>query len=616
MCEICGYIGTEPIKDKIIIDAMSKHKKNSDNDRVKTYIYGNVAISYFKFGIRGPGYQNQSMSKQYENEKYTIVYNGELYNITEIKTILEQEGYSFETTCDTEIVLVAYIHFKEKCLELFDGVFAFSILEENNNKMFLARDRLGIKNLFYYFKNSNFIFASEIKSILKHPEVKAVIGKQEVCEIFGLGPARSPGKTYFRDIKEILPGYYGIYSENEFNIFKYWDLETNAVKDDNISEIINKVKHLVTNSLKRQLVADVPVCTMLSGGLDSSILTYLAKEQVQDLNTFSIDFKNNHKNFKENEYQPTSDEDYIKVMVNLLKTNHKNIYFNNEDLFKSLKEAMIARDMPGMADIDCSMLEFCKKIKESGYNMTISGECADEIFGGYPWYYKPTLLYSNTFPWARSLIDARLKIINEKIISKSELNAYVEKAYNDTVKNVIYESPDVMENKFRKTCYLTVKWFMATLVERADRMSAQAGLTVRMPFADYKIFEYLYNIKAKYKLGLIDKNTEPIEKYILRKAFENELPKEIVYRKKSPFPKTHDPVYLDKIETEVKRIINSSNAPVLQLINIRFIYEILDNHGKDLKENWFGQLMTYPQMLAYLIQINMWLEEYNIEIDI
>jgi len=302
-------------------------------------------------------------------------------------------------------------------------------------------------------------------------------------------------------------------------------------------------------------------------------------------------------------------------MRDYIKSNHTDLYFSTNELLDNLKNAVISRDAPGMADVDSSMLVFCKKIKEYGFDIAISGECSDEIFGGYPWYYKEHLINSINFPWSRA-IDIRKNIINSKIVSQEYLEKYINNAFIQTSNNVVFNSADEQENIFRKTCYNTIKWFMNTLIERTDRMSKMSGLEVRVPFADYKIFEYVYNLSAKYKLGLVNGNNVPIEKYLLRKAFENDLPNDIIYRKKSPFPKTYDPKYTETLENIIKDIINKSTSPLLELINVKYLYEILENKGKNLTENWFGQLMTYAQTLAYLIQINIWLEEYNIEIDI
>lgn len=613
MCGICGYIDKEPItNDKIILD-MASSLTNSSPNTTDIYVSKKIALGHTKANATDLKCDYLPTASVINGKNYTIVYNGDIYNYDEIKEELLNKGYEFSTNSDDELVLFSYVEYGKEALSLLDGAFAFAIYDEEKDSMFIARDRLGIKPLFYCYDDI-FVFASEIKGVLKHPDVTPKISRDEICEIFGLGPAHTPGKTFFKGIYEVLPGHYGIYNNSEFKTYKYWDLETADITDT-IDESIAKVKKLVTDSLKTQVISHNPICAMLSGGLDSSVLAYLASQEITDLATFSIDFEGNAKNFTGSDYQPTRDSDFVVIMQDLIKSNHTNLYFSTDEIFSNLRGAMVARDMPGMADVDSSLLVFCKKIKERGYKVAISGECSDEIMGGYPWYYKEHLINSKNFPWSRS-IDTRKNIINEKLVSPEYLENYIDNAFNKISSNIVYNSEDARENTFRKTCYNTIKWFMNTLVERTDRMSMLSGIEVRVPFANYKIFEYVYNVSAKYKLGLVDGNDTPIEKYLLRKAFEDELPHDIVYRKKSPFPKTYDPKYTKLLEDGIKDIINKSSSPILELINVRYLYEILHTKGENLKENWFGQLMTYPQTLAYLIQINMWLEEYSVEIEI
>jgi len=549
------------------------------------------------------------VSKTYENNTYDIVFKGRLYNRDEIAIGEENDKLS-----DAELTLQTYIKYGYDAFEIIDGSYSFAIYDYARNLVILARDRLGTLPLYYTENINTIIFSSNISNILTNYNVKAAVGKDELCEIFGLGPAHTLGKTFFKGIYEVIPGHYMLIQNGKLIDKKYWDLTTEN-NNDTLEQSILKSKMLLKESLARQLNTSKTVSAMLSGGLDSSVLSYLAKEHNEKLNTYSIDFEGNTNNFKGTDYQPTRDSDFVKIMVDKFKFNHTNLTFTTEELYDNLKDAMLAREMPGMADIDSSMLVFLKKIKDSGCETILSGECSDEIFGGYPWYYKEHLINTSGFPWARS-IDTRKNILNDRLVSNTYLEKYVMQTLNKTSENVVYNSGDINENTFRRTCYNTVKWFMNTLVERTSRMSELACVEVRMPFADYRLFDYVYNVSAKYKLGLIDGNDAPIEKYILRKAFENELPTEIVYRKKSPFPKTYDPKYLEVLENEIKNIINKSTSPILEIINVKYLYEILETHGENLKENWFGQLMTYPQTLAYLTQINMWLEEYNVEVDV
>ncbi len=616
MCGFCGYVNyKKDVANKDNIEFMNNIIKHRGPNEQNVIIKDNIALGHVRLSIIDLKLGSQPMEKEHGGNKYVICYNGELYNTKEIKDDLIKKGYSFKTKCDTEVVLTAFIEYGTNCLKNLNGIFSFCIYDYNKNSIFLARDHLGIKPLFYSLtKDGTLVFASEIKAILKHNEITPILDKEGFMELFALGPAHNPGKTYFKNIYELKAGHYAIFDTNGLFTDKFWDLETKECNDTE-EEAISKIHFLLKDSLNRQLVSDVGISSMLSGGIDSSILTKLANDQIKDLTTFSIDFKGNDKNFVANAYQGSKDSDYIKIMREHLSTTNKDIKIDNEYLFTLLKDAMIARDMPGMADIDASMFAFCKAIKENGFKVCLSGECSDEIFGGYPWFYKEHLINHIGFPWALSE-NLRSNIIRPGILKDNEIQEYVLNARNETLKPVTAIDPnDTYENRYRNINYLTIKWFMNTLVERTDRTSMANSLEVRVPFADYRIFEYVYNLPAKMKLGLNHSDT-PIEKYLLREAFKNDIPREVLYRKKSPFPKTYDPHYLNLVETEMLNILNNKKSKINNFINIDFIKDLIYSHGESLKENWFGQLMTYPQTLAYLIQINMWLETYNIEYEI
>lgn len=620
MCGFCGYVNSnENITDDKVINEMTTILKKRGPNTQNIFIDKTTALGHARLSIIDVKYGNQPMTKVYNGVNYTIVYNGELYNTENLRNNLIDKGYSFDTKCDTEVVLTTYLEYGDLCVKYLNGIFAFAIYNDKDSNIFLARDRLGIKPLFYFENDNNdtnlrFAFASEIKSILKHPDVTPIMNKQGLMELIGLGPAHSPGLTYFKNIKEIKPGYIANFKDNKLTKIKYWDLETKKCYDSE-EEVISNIHDLVVDATKKQLVSDVGICSMLSGGLDSSVLTKIAKDNIDDLTTFSIDYVGNDKDFTANDYQLTKDSDYVKIMKDFLNTDHKTVVIDNSKLFDLLNSSLIARDMPGMADIDSSMFAFCNKINKAGFKVCISGECSDEIFGGYPWYYKEHLSMHEGFPWALSE-NLRENLIKKDLLKKGELNEYVESRRQETLKSVnLLDENDEFENRFRKINYLTIKWFMVCLVERTDRMSMANSLEVRVPFADHRIFEYVYNVPAKMKLG-VSKSSQIVEKYLLRKAFEKELPEDIVYRKKSPFPKTYDPKYLKLVEYKMQSILNNKDSKILKIINKDYIQSILDIHGENLTENLFGQLMTYPQTLAYLIQIENWLNLYKVELEI
>lgn len=365
-----------------------------------TFIDENIAFAHSRLSIIDVKDGGQPMQMKRGENTYTIVYNGELYNTEDLRKDLLKKGYQFQNRSDTEVILASFIEYGKDCVHLLNGIFSFAIYDKKENILFLARDRLGIKPLFYTKVQQTFIFGSEIKAILEHPDVTPIMDQQGLMELLALGPAHTPGKTFFKNIYEIKPGHLAIINPYGMIIEKYWDLETKECHDTE-EVAIQTIHDLVTDSCKRQLVSDVGISSMLSGGIDSSILTKIANDSLPNLHTFSIDYTNNDTDFTANPYQMTKDSDYVKIMKNALHTNHKTVLIDHTKLFLLLEDALIARDMPGMADIDTSMLAFCQEISKD-FKVCLSGECSDEIFGGYPWFYKSHLIEHNGFPWALS----------------------------------------------------------------------------------------------------------------------------------------------------------------------------------------------------------------------
>ena len=553
----------------------------------------------------------QPMSQIFNENTYTIIYNGQIYNCKELREILEDNGFTFKGYSDTEVLLKAYIFYGKNVCNHLNGIFSFAIWNQKKEELFLARDHFGIKPLYYAILGDNFVFASEIKSILEFPGIKPQISKREICELFGVGPCHTPGRTPYKDIEEMNPAHFKVISKENIYDTEYWKLKTKEHTDD-FETTVEKVKFLVNDSTKRQLVSDVPLCTLLSGGLDSSIITAIASKEYKKygkkLKTFSVDYVDQDKNFVKSDFQPNSDNYYIDLMVKEFDTEHTKIILDTPELYDGLKDALISRDFPGMADVDSSILLLFKKLKETGMTVGITGECSDEIFGGYPWYFREDGLNSETFPWSLA-IHERQNLLHPEISRKIDLNQYINEQYNNSISNVESLYIDSKETKLhRKLIYLTSNWFMQTLLDRTDRASMYNGFEARVPFCDYRIVEYLWNIPWEMKAF------KGREKGLLRYAMEDYLPEEIIYRKKSPYPKTHNPNYLELVKKELIKIMNNPNSKIKLLLNERYIWDIIKTDGKNFSRPWFGQLMTGPQLMAYLIQVNMWLELYNIEI--
>lgn len=583
-------------------------KRGPDDTNIWTDTH--VSFGHKRLTVVDPVGGKQPMTREHQGNRYTLCYNGELYNTEEIRKELLLKGYSFKGHSDTEVLLISYIEWKEKCVEFFNGIFAFAVWDEKEEKLFLARDRLGVKPLFYAEKDSGLLFGSELKAILVHEKMNTEINREGLAEVLGLGPSRIPGSGVFKGIQELRPGHAMVLSRQGKRIWRYWNVESRP-HEDTLGETAEKVRFLVEDAITRQLVSDVPLSVFLSGGLDSSAITAVAakvygREGKGPLHTYSIDYEDNDLFFQANEFQPNSDGYWINQTTEAFGTIHHRRVIPQTILAELLTEAVHVRDLPGMADIDSSLLWFCREIKQD-FTVSLSGECADEIFGGYPWFHRRADLNRDGFPWMRS-IQARTDLISENWKRRLNLEEYVQEQYMRTVSETPrLEGENPEEAKRRELFYLNMVWFMTTLLDRKDRMSMGASLEVRVPFADHRLVEYAWNMPWEMKMA------GNREKGILRKALEGVLPDEVLYRKKSPYPKTHNPEYTKLVQTWLRELMGKESI-LFELFDKRKLTDIVDSNGSAFKVPWFGQLMSGPQLLAYLAQMHVWFEDYNIKL--
>lgn len=615
---MCGFVGFVNYKKNVsnykeFLCNMNETLAKRGPDEDGYYINENVGLGHKRLIVIDPKGGKQPMVKKYSFGEYVIVYNGQIYNTKELRKTLEENNFTFDGHCDTEILLKSYIYYGKDVVNHLNGIFAFAIWNTKNKELFLARDHFGVKPLFYSFCDENFVFASEIKALFEFPGIEKEIDEQGICELFGIGPAHTAGTTVFKNIFELKPAHFAVYNSSGLTVKKYWKLKSKP-HTDSFGTTCEKVRSLLNDAITRQLISDVPLCTFLSGGLDSSIITKFAADYCKEnglppLDTYSIDYVDNDKNFVKSDFQPNSDNYYIELMNKNLHTNHHKIVIDTPELAKYLEDAMIARDVPGMADIDSSLLLFCKNVKKE-MTVSLTGECADEIFGGYPWFFREDALNSNTFPWSIA-ISERQQLLNPTISSKVDLKNYIDYRYNESLAEVEILDTDSKETaEKRKISHLTLNWFMQTLLDRSDRMAMYNGFELRVPFCDYRLAQYVWNIPWEIKA------LNGREKGLLRYVCRDFLPDEIVDRKKSPYPKTHNPTYLAKVKEMLTDIMKDKNAPINSLLNRQYILDILNTDGTAFSRPWFGQLMTGPQLMAYLCQVNMWLERYQPKIEI
>jgi asparagine synthase (glutamine-hydrolysing) len=612
MCGIAGWIDSQlDMRDKISeLRAMSLALRRRGPDEHGAMIRPGAALLHRRLSVIDPENGAQPMSTLYEGEKYTLVYNGELYNTDELRERLRSAGFGFHTHSDTEVLLKAYCYYREECVTMLNGIYAFAVFEQEARRLFLCRDRIGVKPLFFHQYRGGLVFGSEIKAIMESEMLTPSVDEEGLYELFFLGPARTPGTGIFKGISELLPGEYAVYQDGRLERRRYYTLSAHP-HEDNEAQTVEKVRCLLSDAIERQLVSDVPMCFFLSGGLDSSIICQTAsnfrrRNNLPPIDTYSVEYRDNRRYFQTSLYQPNADSDYIRLMTDSTGSRHHEVILDNHDLFDALYPSAEARDLPGYVDIDSSLLLFCREIKRD-FTVALSGECADELFAGYPWYHNREILFDDCFPWSRSQ-DVRRQVVREGLLPRGE--EYVRQRYLDTVGAVDTLPDESEEEKQRKKMFaLNFYWFMQCLLERKDRCSMYSGLEVRVPFCDYRLVDYAYNMPWELKAY------GGREKGIIRKAFEDLLPHDIVWRKKSPYPKTHNPVYMRLCSERIEKIMADPSRRINSLISPQGVREMIQDPDS-IASPWYGQLMRAPQILAYLIQLDHWLETYDVQIDI
>lgn len=611
MCGITGWVdftASEGTQTEIVARMNATlAPRGPDDAGIWTNPY--VTFGHRRLSIIDPLLGKQPMIRTYGGHTYGIVYNGELYNAPEMRQQLIALGHVFYTSCDTEVLLVGAIEWGEAVVTRLNGIFAFALWNPREEAVWLCRDRLGVKPLFYAsIAPMGFLFGSEQKALLAHPQMEASVDAEGLAEVLALGPARTPGHALYRGMHEVKAGGIVRFDRNGVRKRTYWRLEAHEHPDD-AHTTANTIRTLLYDTVSRQLVADVPVCTLLSGGLDSSALTAIASASyAAPIRTFSVNYAEQDAHFRPSAYTPESDEPWIDKMIAHSHTHHTRITLDTPALLEALHDAVIARDAPGMADVDASLLLFCRAIRQHA-RVALSGEAADELFGGYPWFHRQDALTAATFPWANAL-PLRAQLIHPSLHAWIRPAAYAQDRYQEAIQDVptLPREQDTHAARIRTMHHLNLTRFMPTLLERKDRMSMACGLEIRVPYCDHRLVEYVYNIPWEMKM----QGKHP--KGILREALHGTLPSDILYRQKSPYPKTHHPAYTEGVRTALCTILAEKTSPLCALLHTEHIRQLTELPASQMHLPWFGQLMSGPQLFAYLLQVHIWLTAYRVRI--
>lgn len=617
MCSIAGFYDpsarflAKQAEFEHILRQMGQCQTHRGPDDSGILLTDQCGLSHTRLSIIDLKNGSQPMTRSLGDHLYHIVYNGEIYNLKELKRALFERDILPKTSSDTEIILLSYLTFGPTFIQKLDGIFAFAIYDEQHKILTLYRDSFGVKPLFYTVHNGTLIFSSELKGLFCFPGITAKLDQNGLNELFGLGPARTPGSGIFKDIHELKPGTCMTCSHLGCSTHTYFRLMSRP-HEDSYEDTIEKTRFLITDAIKRQMISDVPICTFLSGGVDSSLVSAVCanelKAQGQTLTTYSFDFTDNDKYFQANSFQPSMDRPYVDKMAAFLHSDHHYLECGSQIQADKLYESVDAHDLPCMADVDSSLLYFCSEVAKQ-HKVVLTGECADEVFGGYPWFHKESFLNCHTFPWTPDL-SPRTQLLKPELLELLDMESYVKHAYETAIREIpILPGENDTEVNRRRIGYLNIRFFMQTLLNRMDRTSMHSGLEARVPFADRTLVDYVFNIpwEMKAKDGIV--------KNVLRQAARSLLPEEILFRKKSPYPKTYHPHYEKLLAGRLKAALELPDCPLRELVDVTAVMLFLDK-TKDYGAPWYGQLMAGPQMIAYLLQIEYWLRKYKVEITI
>ncbi|MFJ9153081.1 asparagine synthase (glutamine-hydrolyzing) [Streptomyces sp. NPDC102270] len=560
MCGIVGWIAFQRDleKERPTLEALTATMVCRGPDAGGTWVSPHAALGHRRLSVVDLEGGVQPMTVDTPGGPVVLTYSGEAYNFRELRDELRRRGHAFRTSSDTEVVLRGYLEWGERVADHLLGMFALGIWDGRTDRLILLRDQLGIKPLYVYETEDGVLFGSEAKAILAHPAVEAVVDADGFREMMGY--VKEPGRTPWQGIREVKPGTMLIVDRGGVRERIYWRLEVEEHHDDT-ETTVRRVRELLEDSVSRQLVADVPLCLLLSGGLDSSALTALAArklaEEGQQARTFTVDFEEAD-DFRGDEFRTSPDAPFAREVVGHVGTLHSNIRLDHQKLADpEVRRAVIAaQDVPfGFGEGDNSLYLLFKAIREHS-TVALSGESADETFGGYPWFHVPAVQQTAMFPWLTAAQPART-YDRELTLDTLDLPGFLAQRWSDTVARVpSLPGEDAHERRMREFCYVHVTNWLGTLLDRKDRISMAVGLEVRVPICDHRLVQYVFNTPWSMK------TFDGREKSLLRAAVRDTLPASVADRVKASYPLTQELSYLAEVQRQAGDLLSDDHRAV------------------------------------------------------
>ncbi|WP_034090663.1 asparagine synthase (glutamine-hydrolyzing) [Streptacidiphilus albus] len=617
MCGITGWVAYDRNLggERGTLAAMTETMACRGPDAAGLWLDPHVAFGHRRLAVIDISGGAQPMAVEHDGRTLLVTtYSGEIYNYRELRAELEAHGHTFRTSSDTEVALHAYLQWGEDFTARLNGMYAFALWDPRTEELLLVRDRMGIKPLYYWPTRDGVLFGSEPKAILAHPEVRAAVDAEGIAELLAF--TKTPGHAVYRGMFELKPGHTLRVRRGSITERRYWALEAREHTDD-LDTTIARVRELLDDIVDRQLVADVPLCTLLSGGLDSSVVTALAAKSLTadgrgPVRSFAVDFVGQTENFQADALRPTPDGPYARALAAHVGSDHRDIVLDTAQLMDraNRERVLFARDLPyGIGDIDTSLYLLFKAIREES-TVALSGESADEVFGGYSWFHDEKIVHTDAFPWLAATRGAfsgsdigtdREALLAPGLLAKADIPGYQDRRYQEALAQVPrLPGEEGLERRMREISYLHLTRFVQFLLDRKDRASMATGLEVRVPFCDHRLVEYVFNVPWAMK------TFDGREKSLLRAAARDVLPDSVANRVKSPYPVTQDPRYAEAVRAQLRVVLDDPDSPVLPLIDVAATARAVDEApGSDLRTS--GEIV---------MALDSWLRNYDVSLDI
>ncbi|MBC6447503.1 asparagine synthase (glutamine-hydrolyzing) [Actinokineospora xionganensis] len=613
MCGIAGWVAFDAdlTRRGDALDAMTETMACRGPDARGTYLRTHVGLGHRRLAVIDLPGGAQPMTVTTPVGEVAMVYSGESYNFQELRDRLKGKGHTFRTDSDTEVVLRAYLEWGESVVDHLDGMYAFAIWDGRDQKLVLVRDRMGVKPLFYYPTPDGVLFGSEPKAILANPGVRKVVDTAGLRELFA--QTKAPGWALYKGMREILPGTLITVDRGGVKERTYWRLRAQEHTDSR-EDTVARVRDLLTGVVERQMISDVPRCVLLSGGLDSSAITALAADRLavkgERVRSFSVDFLGQEENFVPDEMRDTPDSPFVRDVARHVNSEHHNVMLDPADLSDPAvrRAAVAARDIPnGFGDLDNSLYLLFKAIREHS-TVALSGESADEVFGGYPWFFHEQVLRSGTFPWMTVIpplsLAGRTDHVEPGLRERLDVATYTADQYSAAVAEVEpLDGESEFDRLMRITCHLHLTRFVRSLLDRKDRLSMAVGLEVRVPFCNHELVEYVYNTPWAMK------TFDGREKSLLRHAAAPVLPRSVVDRVKSPYPSPQNPGYAARLQEQVRELLAEPGAPLFAIIDSGWAKQTAEADPA-------GMSLAVRGGLERVLDVAAWLDLHSPELDL